>query len=158
MYPQPSLLHCSNEIKPNNVRSPCPAPPEFSILGKNWSVMYCNYEKQNQINNKLLDRVYPLCNMTVRPEYRSQYKVCSNYRNMNDTYYTYIKSRECKDELNPGKPDPIKFHQNIDTESKLKNLNMDANICNKPIIQYKPYYVNPLLLMTPGYDSIKYFS
>jgi len=158
MYPKPSLLHCSNEVKPNNVRNPCPAPADFSILGKDWKVLYCNYDKQNQINTKLSDRVYPVCNMTVRPEYRSEYKVCAEYKNMNDIQYNSKKPSQCREELNPGKPDPIKFQQNIDIESKLKNLNRDMSSCYETPFQHHTQYVNPLLLMTPGYDSIKYFS
>ena len=105
------------------------------------SVLYCNFKKQNKENKSILDRNLPNPELTIIPDYRSEYMICRKYKNMNqipksDRVFQSIQQPHLNG-LYPGKSSAKGYFENIDVDSDLKNLNIDNTLCPT-----KKYHMN----------------
>ena len=104
-------LDCNNQLKNNNVQSPCPAP-EQPILNcdpnKPCPVLIKKPKPDNLYKRQFPDK--PCSNI---PDYRGSFKVCGVYKSKTDKIKHNLKSyKSCKlsnNSLTPGKGCPKTF-------------------------------------------------
>jgi hypothetical protein len=122
---------------------------------KTCPVMLCNYEKQRQQNYDIFKRNFPENELSIRPDYREQYKVCGGkYKDMN------IAGNPLHSDvgLTPGKADPFSYFANIDNESELYRLNIKNTKCEsrefKPNFPQKSIIVNKSTLLDKPQEEL----
>ena len=147
-------LDCESGPKNNQVNKPCPAESTQEILScssdnrsRSCPVVLCNYEQHAQENYDIFKRNFPDPASEIIPDYRGEYRVCAEYKNLNDiknkgkdNLKNEITNFEYKDYyLNPGKPNGVEFLKKIDIDSdlrfkhKLKNV---ATLCPEKKYQF----------------------
>ena len=157
-------IDCVNDAKPNQIHSPCPANVNTELLGcsvdnksKACPVMLCNYEKHIRENNEIFKRNFSANKMCIIPDYRGEYKVCSEYRDLD----TKVKCKpNKKTDMNPGKGSGVGFLNNIDIDSELR-IGYKATLCPEqkyiqPICD-RIIVDNPMLLANPTCQKYKYY-
>lgn len=99
----------------------------------NNEILICNFERQNEINKRILERNIPMCNrdnpINIRPE-------CTKYT---FPVFTYNNDTKCfnLNEMKFKNEDCFKnYSTNIDIESQLKN--QDKSLSNNPNNTYIP--------------------
>ena len=82
-------------------------------------VLICNIEKDQIMNKKLYSRNLPInTHNTNTPDFRSSFKVCNNYKNMNTVAYEENSIQS-------------KYSDNVDIESKFRKVKTDKYPVNK---------------------------
>jgi len=117
------------------------------------TILICNTEKQNTINNKILDRTFNIKNRRVNLiDHRSDHKICGKYTDINkDNKHLTIdyNTINSKNDFFPGNGSSIGFLKNIDIDSKVKNIGDYNTLCQKtktPKLNDRldKFYKNPL--------------
>ena len=157
-------LDCSNDIKKNNVQSPCP--------GFENKILDCDIDKPCPVYikidppNPLVKRNIPDKVCPAIPDYRGEYKVCAKYISKTPDLKTDLTKKHGyihhpKNDMTPGKGCGLDFLRNIDIDSELRRgknhsecpeNNYRGSYCKKTVVS------NPRLLNYPSCENNKYYA
>ena len=91
----------------------------------NNKVLFCNQNRDNEINSAINNRIFPPNKLCVLPDYRPRFKVCDRYVSQ-DTKIRCPRSKNT--EFNPGKGSGVGYLANIDIDSDLR-IGYRATLC-----------------------------